>query len=115
MPRLDWQMWFAALRTCRTAPWFHRFMLRLLEGSPEVLALLRENPFGDEPPRYLRSELYQYRFAPRSQGGGNWWERHRVARYCPRVMLTDGELSLATPLRPSRRGETTRRLQILRE
>ena len=46
MPRLDWQLWFAALAgDCRTQPWFIRFEQKLLEGSPEVLALLGENPF----------------------------------------------------------------------
>ena len=55
LPRLDWQMWFAALGgDCRSQPWFLRFERRLLEGSPPVLALLRENPFPDRPPRYVR-------------------------------------------------------------
>ncbi len=46
MPRLDWQMWFAALgspspwfgATCSTASW---------QGSPDVEALLGPPPFGD--------------------------------------------------------------------
>ena len=43
MPRLDWQMWFAALAgDCRSQGWFLAFERRLLEGSPEVLGLLRE-------------------------------------------------------------------------
>ena len=32
-PRLDWQMWFAALGDYRTNPWFVAFAERLLEGS----------------------------------------------------------------------------------
>ena len=65
MPRLDWQMWFAALGgDCRDEPWFLRFEQRLLEGSPEVLALLRENPFPDRPPRYLRARLSLYDVHP---------------------------------------------------
>ena len=56
LPRLDWQMWFAALAgDCRAAPWFFRFEQRLLEGSPAVLGLLAQNPFSDHPPRYVRS------------------------------------------------------------
>src|SRR5262249_14122048 len=39
-PRLDWQMWFAALGFAGGNPWFIRFLLRLLEGSPAVLSLL---------------------------------------------------------------------------
>ena len=52
LPRLDWQMWFAALAgDCRSAPWFLRFEQRLLEGEPKVLGLSRENPFPNGPPR----------------------------------------------------------------
>jgi hypothetical protein len=82
MPRLDWQMWFAALRgDCRNEPWFIRFELRLLEGSPEVLALLRENPFPDQPPRYLRARLSLYTFTRRSSR--DWWASQDVGFYCP--------------------------------
>src|SRR5262249_51401839 len=40
-PRLDWQMWFAALGNYRQNPWFINFSARLLQGSPEVLGLLQ--------------------------------------------------------------------------
>ena len=39
-PRLDWQMWFAALGDYRSSPWFTNFMVRLLQGSPAVVGLL---------------------------------------------------------------------------
>ena len=52
MPRLDWQMWFAALGTAEQNPWFFRFLERLLEGSPAVSDLLEENPFANNPPRF---------------------------------------------------------------
>ena len=61
-PRLDWQMWFAALGDYRQNPWFGQFCERLLQGSPEVLALLKKNPFPDKPPRLIRAELYDYTF-----------------------------------------------------
>jgi hypothetical protein len=51
-PRLDWQMWFAALSDFRQEPWFLRFCQRLLEGSEPVLALLASNPFPRAPPRF---------------------------------------------------------------
>ncbi|HEY7515086.1 MAG TPA: lipase maturation factor family protein, partial [Vicinamibacteria bacterium] len=51
-PRLDWQMWFAALGDCEANPWFLRFLDRLREGSPPVLGLLAGNPFPEGPPRY---------------------------------------------------------------
>src|SRR5206468_1682340 len=44
-PRLDWQMWFEALDPLTISPWFQNFLARLLEGSPDVLRLLRHNPF----------------------------------------------------------------------
>jgi len=54
-PRLDWQMWFAALGRASQNPWFLRFLQRLLENSPEVTALLGSNPFPDKPPLYVRA------------------------------------------------------------
>ena len=36
-PRLDWQMWFAALSNYRENPWLVRFMMRLLQGSSRCL------------------------------------------------------------------------------
>ncbi|HEX4802239.1 MAG TPA: lipase maturation factor family protein, partial [Myxococcaceae bacterium] len=62
-PRLDWQMWFAALGTCARNPWFIRFQERLLQGSPPVARLLAADPFPRSPPRYIRSLMYDYRFA----------------------------------------------------
>src|SRR5262249_16933832 len=57
-PRLDWQMWFAALSSFEENPWFQNFLIRLLQGSPPVLRLLEKNPFPDRPPRYVRAVLY---------------------------------------------------------
>jgi hypothetical protein len=91
MPRVDWQMWFAALGRCESEPWFQRFLERLLEGARPVTGLLASNPFPDAPPRYLRTSLWQYRFA----GGGAWWERSAERPYCPIVTLENGHLSPA--------------------
>ncbi len=41
-PRLDWQMWFAALGNYQQNPWFANFCERLMQGSPEVLAFARK-------------------------------------------------------------------------
>lgn len=89
MPRLDWQMWFAALGSYRRQPWFLPFERRLLQGSPEVLGLLRENPFPDAPPRYIRAVLYRYRFTGPAtrRASGNWWRRERVSVYTPAISL----------------------------
>src|SRR5712692_10008101 len=84
-PRLDWQMWFAALGTCEENPWFVNFLARLLEGSPPVLRLLAKNPFPDHPPRYIRAVLYDYRFtdAATQRATGAWWQREEKGLYCP--------------------------------
>jgi predicted DCC family thiol-disulfide oxidoreductase YuxK len=90
-PRLDWQMWFAALGDARANPWFQNLMLRLLEGSPPVLALLDSNPFRDRPPKYVEAKLYDYRFAERSTHAatGQWWVRQLEGIYFPQVSLAD--------------------------
>jgi len=84
-PRLDWQMWFAALGRYEGNPWFMNFLARLFQKHPEVIALLRHNPFPDEPPRYLRAVLYDYRFTDYEtrQATGAWWRREPVRLYCP--------------------------------
>ena len=89
MPRLDWQMWFAALRGFERARWFHAFATRLLEGSPPVLELLAEDPFGDGgPPRYLRARLFEYRFSDgEARRRGLWWERTLLGPYAPVLSL----------------------------
>jgi predicted DCC family thiol-disulfide oxidoreductase YuxK len=92
-PRLDWQMWFAALGTYGQNPWFGNFCKRLLQGSPDVLALLKENPFPNAPPRYIRAELYQYHFtdlAARRKTGAWWWQESR-GEYLPAVTVSGSE------------------------
>jgi hypothetical protein len=87
LPRLDWQMWFAALgRDCRSEPWFLRFEERLLKGSLEVVGLFRENPFPDRPPKYVRARLFLYEFT--RWGSGDWWRRTELGPYCPPLSLS---------------------------
>ncbi len=85
MPRLDWQMWFAALGTYRHNPWLVRFMGRLLEAEPSVLALLTEDPFDGRPPRYVRARLWDYRFGDvdRWQERGEYWVTEELGAYAP--------------------------------
>ena len=90
-PRLDWQMWFAALGDVRQNPWFFGLVQRLLENSPDVTRLLGKNPFPDKPPRYLRAEIYPYRFSTTAEHRqtGAWWERDEARIYMPTVSLRD--------------------------
>src|SRR5262249_37702247 len=83
-PRLDWQLWFAALAPPQQVPWFTQFLSRLLEGSPQVTALLETNPFPDHPPRYVRALYYNYRFSnSQEKAKGIWWERELTGIYFP--------------------------------
>ncbi|HTX23006.1 MAG TPA: lipase maturation factor family protein [Candidatus Aquilonibacter sp.] len=90
-PRLDWQMWFAALGNYQDNPWFGNFCERLLQGSPDVLALLEKNPFPNKPPRYIRAELYDYRFTSFAErrATGAWWKRELIGEYLPPVSLPE--------------------------
>ena len=87
-PRLDWQMWFAALGD--PPAWFPRLLQRLLEGSPEVLALLDHNPFPARPPRFVRALLYDYRMTDlrTRRQTGSWWVRTKLGTHFPVCTLT---------------------------
>ncbi|XP_012264453.2 lipase maturation factor 2-like [Athalia rosae] len=85
-PRLDWQMWFAALGTYHQNPWLMSLAYRLLAGQPEVLALINQakNPFRDSPPKYIKASLYHYHYTPWSQkSSSTWWTREKVGEYFP--------------------------------
>lgn len=112
-PRLDWQMWFAALGAhtsdpnsllpeLRTNPammfrmfesgvdvWFLNFAARLLEGSPQVLALMDQNPFPDAPPKFIRARLFDYKFAEVNEplATGTWWIRADRGMYLTPMSL----------------------------
>jgi hypothetical protein len=90
-PRLDWQMWFAALGTYRNNPWFINFAVRLLQGRPEVTGLLRTNPFPGSPPRFIRANIYRYWFTDYKTGHqtGAWWNRTPRGVYMRAISLDD--------------------------
>jgi lipase maturation factor 1 len=100
-PRLDWQMWFAALGS--PPAWFPTLLARLLEGAPDVLRLLRRNPFPDHPPRYVRALLYEYRMTDvdTRRRTGAWWHRELIETYFP--LCTLGDERRATSRRGVRR------------
>ncbi len=99
-PRLDWQMWFAALGRFQENPWFENLMIRLLQGAPEVLSLLAGNPFPDHPPRFIRASLYKYRFTSIEERArtGNWWRRQFLGPYFPARSLVERENKSWTPM-----------------
>jgi hypothetical protein len=90
-PRLDWQMWFAALGRFEDEVWFQNLCVRLLEADRTVLALLERDPFEGRKPRYVRAVLYRYHFsdATAKRGEGVWWTRERLHEYSPRLSLAE--------------------------
>lgn len=109
-PRLDWQMWFAALGGVRQEYWFQQFLVRLLEGSPPVLRLLGPPPFPGQSPRFVRALLYEYHFtdlhrehvwdasrALLSRSDFPWWERTFIGSFSPVLSLREGSRSVYTP------------------
>ena len=90
-PRLDWQMWFAALGSYRQNSWFVQTVISLLHGKPEVAGLFERNPFPQSPPRYVRATFYRYRFttAQEHRETGAWWKRQELGEYLPSVSLED--------------------------
>jgi lipase maturation factor 1 len=88
-PRLDWQMWFAALGTPQQNPWFGGLVVRLLQGSRDVSRLLARNPFPDQPPRFIRASFYRYRFTTveEHRQSGAWWKRQELGEYLPTISL----------------------------
>jgi hypothetical protein len=88
-PRLDWQLWFAALAPPESNPWVGRVCERLLSGDPAVLGLFSHNPFPAQPPRYMRVVLYRYEFTDAEERArtGNWWRRTPLDFYISTVAL----------------------------
>ena len=75
--RLDWLMWFLPLSPRYGESWFVPFLVRLLQGDRGILRLLRDNPFPDRPPRWIRARLFRYRFSSWAElrRTGAWWTR----------------------------------------
>lgn len=90
-PRLDWQMWFAALGSFRENVWLVNLAGRLLQNEPAVLGQFEPNPFEGSAPKLIRATVYEYRFtdwATRAKTG-RWWTRTPMGLYLPPVSLQD--------------------------
>ena len=117
-PRLDWQMWFAALffeqvdeiywqvnsespktlkdhtqfmnrlRVPVAYHWFYKFLEKVLEGSPDVLKLLDSQT---RAPKYIRVWLYNYHFSDFKIKNElqNWWIRDNKRILIPAFQLED--------------------------
>lgn len=89
-PRLDWQMWFAALTIRQRAPWFDNFVVQLLRGAPAVVELLAPSSFADQPPRFVRVLRYRYHFTSfdERRASAAWWRREYIGLWYPPTRLT---------------------------
>jgi hypothetical protein len=104
-PRLDWQMWFAAMSAPEDYPWTLTLVSKLLHNDPGTIGLFGENPFPDQPPRYIRAVLYRYSFAPPGNPDqhnpdqrlkpdhGAFWTRERIGdTWLPAMAADDPRL-----------------------
>eukprot|EP00755_Sulcionema_specki_P014368 Sspe_Gene.56469::Locus_31067_Transcript_1_1_Confidence_1.000_Length_2512::g.56469::m.56469 len=107
-PRLDWQMWFAALGGIQTDPWVIHLAVKLMKGKADVLDLVGldvdgwEYPFKASPPKAIRGTLYHYDFTrldlpwhrrlpiPHSNTS-EWWTRTRVREWLPPITAADAD------------------------
>lgn len=87
-PRIDWQIWFAAMASPAEYPWTLHFVWRLLHNDAGTLSLLAKNPFPGAPPHYIRARLYRYRFSRPNESG--WWKREYIAEWLP-ALSADNE------------------------
>jgi len=97
-PRFEWNLWFASLADWRASPWVVLTQERLLENSPTVLALFRENPFPDAPPIAVRTVLWRYWFTDRAtkRATGAWWHRELIGPFAGTVSRDpDGRITLS--------------------
>ncbi|MGE2816825.1 lipase maturation factor family protein [Mycobacterium heidelbergense] len=81
--RLDWLMWFAAISPGYAHQWLTPLLQRLLRNDRATLRLLRRNPFPESAPRYVRAQLYQYRFTTWAELRRDraWWHRTLIGGY----------------------------------
>lgn len=94
MPRLDWQMWFAALYPRCSRKWIFYFMDALFAGSKSVSGLLETNPFEETPPVYLRIQKVRVEFADlqmHTSTGAYWQRLDPPESYCPVIQRSNLE------------------------
>lgn len=97
-PRFEWNLWFASLDPWQDNPWVVMAEERLLEGSPSVLTLFRNDPFHGKPPSMVRTILYQYWFTDiaTKRATGAWWRRQELGAFSPMAMRQpDGSIVLS--------------------
>ena len=98
--RLDWLMWFLPFSVMITGDgievpgyelWFLRLVRRLLENDRPTLKLLRDNPFNNQPPKFIRALFYHYRYTDwrEKRESGAWWSRELIDVYLGPISLSN--------------------------
>ncbi len=82
-PRIDWQIWFAAMQRPEHNPWLIHLIWKLLDNDKDALSLLANNPFPDKPPKYIKVDYYIYKFAPLDDKSGAVWTREYIGQWLP--------------------------------
>lgn len=94
--RLDWLMWFAALEVGELGglsreTWLIGLLDKLLAADPATLSLMGPPPrFAGGAPRFVRVDVYRYRFTDPGESG--WWARERAFTLVRPIARDDPEL-----------------------
>ncbi len=91
--RLDWQMWFASMSTPDQYNWTFNLVWKLLHNDKNATGLFASNPFESSPPKYVRAELYIYKFAKPGNAQQLWWTREKVGEWIQPLSINDPRLA----------------------
>ncbi len=91
-PRLDWQIWFAAMSSPDRYPWTLHLVWKLLHDDRGALSLLANDPFPGAPPRFIRAAHFKYAFAPPGNPSGAYWDRTYLREWLPPLSAQDERL-----------------------
>lgn len=85
-PRIDWQIWFAAMQRPEHNPWLVHLVWKFLHNDEGALSLISYNPFPDAPPRFIRIDIYRYEFAEPWKEDAVW-KRQRLGTWLPALSM----------------------------
>ena len=71
----------------RYNPWTLNLVAKFLRADAGVLGLMRKVPFEGKPPRYVKAEIYLYKFTDIGEKG--YWKRVWMHTYLPPLSLDD--------------------------
>jgi len=87
-PRIDWQIWFAAMSSPAEYPWTLHFVWKLLHNDLALFSLIANNPFPSAAPTFEHD--LSLRFG--RLGDKAWWKREPVGEWLP-VLSADIRIS----------------------